>query len=107
VGLAASKYFITSTSQIKPSVLKQLRGKQGRAGQVGAQGATGAAGTFSGALVVDSTGPTQTLCASGGGSCDLATSTATCPGGMTVVNGGWDGGLTSGVVIVSAPTGTR
>jgi hypothetical protein len=38
---AANKYLITSTKQIKPSVLKQL---QGRAGAGGAQGPAGAAG---------------------------------------------------------------
>ena len=38
---AANKYLITSTKQIKPSVLKQIKGK---AGANGAQGTTGPAG---------------------------------------------------------------
>lgn len=42
--LAADHYLITSTSQIKPSVLKQLHGAQGRAGTAGPQGPAGAAG---------------------------------------------------------------
>lgn len=41
---AAGKYLITSTKQIKPNVLAQLKGKAGSPGAPGARGETGPAG---------------------------------------------------------------
>ena len=49
--IAAKHYLITSTSQIKPSVLKKLKGQAGKpgpAGPAGAPGATGAQGATGG-----------------------------------------------------------
>src|SRR4051794_18766139 len=42
--LAARHYLLTSTKQIKPSVLKKLRGAQGVPGAAGAAGSAGAVG---------------------------------------------------------------
>ena len=42
--IAAKKYIITSTKQIKPGVLKQLKGETGPAGPKGDAGAAGAKG---------------------------------------------------------------
>jgi collagen triple helix repeat protein len=43
-GAFAAKYLITSPSQIKPSVLKKLKGPKGATGATGPQGPAGAAG---------------------------------------------------------------
>ena len=95
VSLAASKYVITSTSQIKPSVLNALRGKrgtrgpQGPGGAAGLPGATGAPGSFNPASVVTVQGPDVAMCVFGGGTCAVGDSVAVCPAGDTILGGGW------------------
>jgi len=100
-GIAASSYVITSTKQIKPSVLKSLRGAQGPrglqgpagaagaagpAGPAGAAGAAGAAGNLTAANVITVLGSPATPPATMGGS---AGSVANCPAGDVVLGGGF------------------
>ncbi len=88
--IAAGHYLITSTGQIKPSVLKKLKGNRGPAGATGAPGAPGAAGAQGpqgsaaslGALV-RVTGPTVFVEPG-----KASHSTAFCPGGDHIVSGG-------------------
>ena len=43
--MAANHYLISSTKQIKPSILKKLKGNNGKSGKTGATGPAGTAGT--------------------------------------------------------------
>ena len=96
---AASRWVITSTNQIKPSVLSQLhgargatgaRGPAGVAGAPGAPGSPGAPGVVPGLITVDS--PQETI-SSANPYTDLNLR-ATCPSGYSVVGTGVnDGGV--------------
>lgn len=107
--MAARHYLITSTSQIKPSVLKALQGAAGAAGAVGSAGPagpTGSVGPQGPAGTVGSVGPqgpagptnlsSLTIVAGESKSVpkeSVGTSVATCPAGSHAVSGGGYNGL--------------
>jgi hypothetical protein len=91
VAIATEHYLITSTSQIKPSVLRDLQGDRGPQGPAGKDGAPGPAGATG---ATGSTAPDQTLSvvnvtnqvteeATG-----LQQVNATCPSGYALTGGG-------------------
>jgi hypothetical protein len=63
------------------------RGRRGPAGAMGLQGPTGPAGIAT-VTTVDSA--PATMCAGGGGGCQVAGPFASCPSGSLAVGGGWE-----------------
>jgi len=98
--VAAGHYLITSTGQIKPSVLKHLRGNRGAAGPQGAPGAPGPAGPSMLGHLVRVVGPEAFA-----EPFKIAVSIATCPPGDDVVSGGYlMVGVYTDVFIQDTPT---
>jgi hypothetical protein len=105
---AAGHYFITSTNQIKPSVLKKLKGNagaNGATGQTGATGATGAQGPQGPA------GPSNLSTLTGVTSPEVEVPTgevkgvsAFCPAGFHAVSGGGYGSI-AGIEVSEMGTG--
>jgi hypothetical protein len=87
--IAANHYLITKSSQIKPSVLRKLKGNVGRQGPAGApgaggpQGPQGPAGPSNLSALVLLTGP-EVFVPSG----EVKAAVATCPPGQHAISGG-------------------
>jgi hypothetical protein len=97
---AAHHYLISSTSQIKPSVLRTLKGRAGPAGGQGPTGPAGPAGPTLLGHLVQVIGPEAFA-----EPFKIAVSIATCPVGDDVVSGGYlMVGVLTNVFIQDTPT---
>jgi hypothetical protein len=94
-GFAAHHYLITSTSQIKPSVINSLRGHTG---------ARGPAGTFNATNLHVIVAPQVFLGLFGSGN-EVQATTATCPSGTSIVSGGYTSNIVLGDVSFTGPNG--
>jgi hypothetical protein len=97
--VAAHRFLITSTHQIKPSVLRELKGASGHRGPAGPAGPQGPSGSQGSQGPQGPPGPVNISALTTVRAPDVlvlpqteATSVATCPNGSHVVSGGgWTG----------------
>jgi hypothetical protein len=97
--IAANKYLITSTKQIKPSVVKQLKGAKGPRGARGLAGTKGAAG----ATGPSGLGKFVKRTAEGTLGTNFSKVTVSCNSGEVATGGGadWDASTSTGWPVVS------
>jgi hypothetical protein len=113
--IAANHYLITSTKQIKPSVLAKLKGAKGpkgatgatgtvgTAGATGATGATGAKGATGAQGIPGISGLTLVTGTTVSGAGNHDNVTVACPSGQKAIGGGYStGGAPSDLVISTA-----
>ena len=81
-------------SKLTSAAVNALRGHNGR------NGSPGQAGIAHMTLIQ---GPAASQCAVGGGACQVATSTASCPAGTAVISGGYTASVIDNVVESSVP----
>jgi hypothetical protein len=109
--IAAKHYIITSTSQIKPSVIKHLQGlefegpkgatgPQGPAGVAGPQGPIGPAGPSNLGAIITVEGPIHSIAPF-----HAENSIATCPAGTRAISGGGVAITLNGIAVSVAGVG--
>jgi hypothetical protein len=81
------------------------RGPRGPAGPQGPAGLQGPPGPTGIATITFVEGPWSPQCPTGGGACQIATSTAVCPTGLRVVGGGFVSGSTDNIVLFAEAIG--
>lgn len=102
--LAASRYLITKTSQIKPSVRNSLKGAPGINGTNGLPGPSGPAGPQGAPGPSATSKLTRATNTATIGAGQIASVTANCPPGQNAVSGGYT--MNSGVAFIDDGSGS-
>jgi len=90
-----------------PAGPQGLQGPPGSAGLMGPQGPEGPPGSAANLRVTPIPGLAIPQCASGGGACERATATATCPTGNVAIGGGYTTTTPENFVLLQALSNVR